>query len=710
MKLGQLKAGAGAIVKLTYIVELPVEGKSIRLTVPTTIAPRYTPPTDNSLAAREIAKLAYNDGSQTKTPLHINIETIMQGKIKKISSPSHTMESQIETKPSEQGQFEAKSSLQNATTEVMDRDLVVMIESEDIEKPVVFMERHEDTLAGMVSLIPSFKLDDQATELIFLVDRSGSMGGSSIEQAINALNLFLHSMPANCYFNIWSFGSRFDALFPSGSKLYDDSSLAKAKSHVANMSANYGGTEIYSPLKAVYSQDLIKGYARQIFVLTDGDVSNSEEVISLVKGKANQTRLFALGLGASASRHLVKGVARAGNGMSIFATLTEDLRPKVMTLLKNALQPALTDVKIIWNDQRDDPKAESKPSGIRTLLGFNKPEPPKVTPGENIGVLFDGTRMLAFKLFDKKEKVEKVTVEALAPDGPLSLTIPITKDCMLEGGKFVHQMAARRFIQDIEEAAIYGVDDDGKAQILKLALKYGLASKFTSFIGVDKETRKSFREPAMSSRQMRQEIPRGFGYTMCSGGGGGGGGGGTANLNFRLPLPMMACVQQCSLSVPGGMSFGGRQKLRGGGVVQTASASSSMEYQSDSIETDCADDMMDCATGQSFSPTMTDYAPPTDAPDDLNEMINLQLANGSFQWGTAIERLLAMPEKAAKKYCPSGETLDVWITAIAIALFEDKLKREKPLWELVVDKAKRYLTKNSNMSLDDLLKEAVDIL
>ena len=41
MKLGQLKPGAGAKVKLTYIMELPVEDKSIRLTIPTTIAPRY---------------------------------------------------------------------------------------------------------------------------------------------------------------------------------------------------------------------------------------------------------------------------------------------------------------------------------------------------------------------------------------------------------------------------------------------------------------------------------------------------------------------------------------------------------------------------------------------------------------------------------------------------------------------------------------------
>ena len=55
------------------------------------------------------------------------------------------------------------------------------------------------------------------------------------------------------------------------------------------------------------------GYLRQIFVLTDGDVSNSEQVASLVR---NQGRIFALGLGQGASRHLVKGISRATKAAS----------------------------------------------------------------------------------------------------------------------------------------------------------------------------------------------------------------------------------------------------------------------------------------------------------------------------------------------------------------------------------------------------------
>ena len=45
MKLGHLKGGATAQVRLSYVMELPVEGKAhaTRLTIPTTIAPRFIP-------------------------------------------------------------------------------------------------------------------------------------------------------------------------------------------------------------------------------------------------------------------------------------------------------------------------------------------------------------------------------------------------------------------------------------------------------------------------------------------------------------------------------------------------------------------------------------------------------------------------------------------------------------------------------------------
>ena len=185
--------------------------------------------------------------------------------------------------------------------------------------------------------------------MIFLIDRSGSMGGDSIKKAKEALILFLHALPMDCYFNIISFGSRFSGLFSEGSRPYSQETLSIAKVHVKKMGSDFGGTEIYPPLKHIFENPLnLKDYKRQVIVLTDGEVSDTERVVGLVRSNNSNTRVFGLGIGAAASRPLVKGIARGSHGISLFAKKDEDLRPKVTKLMKSSLQPGFTNIKVEW--------------------------------------------------------------------------------------------------------------------------------------------------------------------------------------------------------------------------------------------------------------------------------------------------------------------------------------------------------------------------
>ena len=185
-------------------------------------------------------------------------------------------------------------------------------------------------------------------------------------------------------------------------------------------------------------------------------------------------------------------------------------------------------------------------------------------PGESVGVLFDGSRMLSFKMFGKDEELKKVTIRAQAPDGPLSVTIDVTPDCHLESGKFLHQLAARRKIQEIEESVLYAGSTEQKAEMKGLALKYGIASKYTSFVGVDKNTRKDLAESSMKVRQIHQEVPEGYGAGMAFGGGGpmlfmGR----SVPMSFgAAPPPMMAA---CSAMPVMKSKRSQHQQLRGGG-------------------------------------------------------------------------------------------------------------------------------------------------
>ena len=153
-------------------------------------------------------------------------------------------------------------------------------------------------------------------------------------------------------------------------------------------------------------------------------------------------------------------------------------------------------------------KTQEEKKPVRTLLGFQVEKEDDNEEDSKGEVLHDGSRLLSFKMMPNGQKLEKVTIVGQAPDGPLSVTIPIKTEDYLTGGKFVHQMAARRRIQDLEENS--ELNSTQEEEITNLGLKYGLATKFTSFIGVDKKTRKSPFEGALIKHQIRQEVPFGL--------------------------------------------------------------------------------------------------------------------------------------------------------------------------------------------------------
>lgn len=73
-------------------------------------------------------------------------------------------------------------------SEPMDKDLIVNIEVKEPHQPRVCVEVNEKgSCAAMVTLFPKFRFADVPAELIFVVDRSGSMGGSRIQEVISPL-------------------------------------------------------------------------------------------------------------------------------------------------------------------------------------------------------------------------------------------------------------------------------------------------------------------------------------------------------------------------------------------------------------------------------------------------------------------------------------------------------------------------------------------
>ena len=101
------------------------------------------------------------------------------------------------------------------------------------------------------------------------------------------------------------------------------------------MTADFGGTEIYSPMKNIFELGKAKECAEtHIYLLTDGAVFNTNSVVELVSQNANmQQRVHTFGIGNGASEDLIKNCAFKGLGNYYFIYNEDEIQETVIKSL-----------------------------------------------------------------------------------------------------------------------------------------------------------------------------------------------------------------------------------------------------------------------------------------------------------------------------------------------------------------------------------------
>ncbi|KAM7337773.1 hypothetical protein ACRRTK_003892 [Alexandromys fortis] len=330
--VGNLQPGAKVAVTLRYVQELPLETDgALRYVLPAILNPRY------QLSEQSV-----------KSCLNINTPMVPLENLPYTLSMVATIFSQhgIERVQSNcslspmQYLADDKTSAQVSLAEghKFDRDVELLIYYNEVHSPSVAVEMgmqdmKPDSLMGAPSAMVSFYPDvpekevtKACGEFVFLMDRSGSMESPMnnqkdsqlrIEAAKETLLLLLKSLPMGCYFNIYGFGSSFEKFFPESVK-YTQETMEEAVERVKDLEANLGGTEILKPLRKIYKAPSIPGHPLQLFVFTDGEVSDTFTVINEVLFNSKKHRCFSFGIGEGASTSLIKGIARVTGGTAEF--------------------------------------------------------------------------------------------------------------------------------------------------------------------------------------------------------------------------------------------------------------------------------------------------------------------------------------------------------------------------------------------------------
>ncbi|XP_051813551.1 von Willebrand factor A domain-containing protein 5A-like isoform X1 [Acanthochromis polyacanthus] len=658
MKVGSLAPGESASIRLEYVTELAVQADDgLRFCLPAVLNPRYQPQGSEGASVQVFS-----------VPASLVPYTLCFCGRLFSPRPICKVESSCSLDPLQYlNTDQTQATVKLAAGHKFDRDVEVVIYYKDAHQPTAVVEAGQTSaktgsLMGdpvvMVSLYPEFPPSvmssvDSCGEFVFLMDRSGSMGAplnnkerhqTRISSARDTLLLLLKSLPMGCYFNIYSFGSSFQHIFPQSVE-YSQKTIEEALKKVEEMEANLGGTEILEPLKHIYSQRCIPNQPRQLFVFTDGEVGNTKEVLDLVKKNSGSHRCFSFGIGEGASSALINGLAKEGGGHAQFITGTDRMQPKVIQSLRFALQPTVKDISVIW----DLPKGVSV-----TVLS------PPITS------IFQGQRSLIYGQLSgqSSEAAEgSVTLKYIQAGRPsqnqLHFSLKPAEDTGLDAGFHqtaempctgltVHRLAACALIRSLEmENRELRERQDGemKEKVVQLSVHSGVSSSFTAFIAVNKADGKVIQRPLIY-----RPIP-GAMYLR--------------QYNFDLDVPSVT-PNAATASV-----YSSRSSFRG----RLISALRRIGFN----------------VGQSGSAHGQGMKPKQPLREPWLQLVSLQDASGCWALDPALAAALGKTSEEVESPKPDSVSQEVWATILALIWLRGFKMDAKEEWELLATKAVSWL-------------------
>jgi len=342
-----------------------------------------------------------------------------------------------------------------------DRDFVLEWAPVRGKSPIaaVFSEELDDAYYVLAMVMPPADAFTDAVRLpretVFVIDTSGSMGGTSIIQARQALLLALDELRAEDYFNVIEFDSSFSALWPH-SRPAMPAAIAEAREWVERLQAD-GGTEMMAPLLVALEDAEEYTVLRQVVFITDGCVGNEDNLFAAIERELGRSRLFTIGIGSAPNSHFMERAATFGRGSFTHIGTPVEVRLRMRELFAKLENPVLADIKLQW----PDPDVEMWPDPVPDLYAG---EP--VVVAARLGTVHG-----------------ELAVTGVRANESWESRVPLEIGTSRSG---IDRLWARRKIAALMDERARGMpEDEVRSQVIEVALAHHLVSKYTSLVAVD---------------------------------------------------------------------------------------------------------------------------------------------------------------------------------------------------------------------------------
>ena len=461
MNVAHILPGDEVTVELRYTeLLLPTEGR-YRFVYPTVVGPRYHRAESAGGTSSFPATPHLREGQPSTSAFDMQVRFASPLPVQELVSPSHRIEVQGEASA------QAEVALADDGEAAHNRDFILeyRLAGAATAGGLTLFKGADGAENFFLALIEPPKAIATAQinprEYIFVVDISGSMHGFPLDTAKALLRELIGGLRPSDSFNVM--------LFSGSNRMLSENSVPATKPNIERAIATIeqmragGSTEIVPALERIAALPKNGDVSRSVIVVTDGYVTVEDRVFQLVRKNLGQSNVFAFGIGSSVNRHLIEGIARAGQGEPFVVTKPAMATEQAARLRTMIDAPVLTQLKARFDGLE---VYDVEPTSLNAL--------PDVLGGRPVALIGKW----------RGEPRGQLVLSGIAANGDWQqvLTVPAPD----ADAQALRQLWARQRIQQLgDDEALRGGNGQREA-ITQLGLQYSLLTNYTSFIAVDR--------------------------------------------------------------------------------------------------------------------------------------------------------------------------------------------------------------------------------
>ncbi len=375
--------------------------------------------------------------------------------------------------------------------ERLDRDFILRfrLAGRDPENPIQSsFTVHPDSESGgqsgtfVLTLIPPSDDNDDETarrprDVVFVLDRSGSMSGWKIVAARRALGRMIDTLGARDRFAVLAFDNSVETPPGLSQELVaaSDRNRFTALGFLTKMEAR-GGTEMAAPLRM--AAECLSGPDRAhwkkpaqtsntrdaiIVLVTDGQVGNEDQILEALAPALAGIRVFALGIDRAVNAAFLARLADLGHGRCELVESEDRLDAVMVSMHRQIATPLLTDLAL-------------EPEGFAI-------EPDSLVP-ERLPDLFPGAPVLVLGRY-QGQPAGRMLVKSRDMQGQEWCQ---SLDARWRDNPAIATAWARGQIRRLEDHYVVGNSDLEALErhILAVSLRYQVLSRFTAYVAIDR--------------------------------------------------------------------------------------------------------------------------------------------------------------------------------------------------------------------------------